>query len=114
MKGLFVAAITGVFTVVVAVSVVYGWGANAECWEANGSQHARASASSNGLRNGRLTVLARVDLNQDDDQARFGNEAISLSASATSDLGDPACASASVHGFDANNVPQNAQDQDNN
>ena len=106
MKGLFVAAIAGVFTLVVAVSVVYGWGVNAEWWEANGSLHARASASSDGLRNGKLTVSARVDLNQADDQARFANEAIALSVRAISDPGDPAFASASVHGFDANNAFQ--------
>ena len=98
----------------VAVSVVYGWGANANCWEANGSQHARASASSDGLRDGSLSVFARVDFNVDEDDADFANEAISLSASATSDPGDPAFASASVHGFDANNVFQAADASDNN
>ena len=110
MKGLFVAAITGVFTVVVAVSVVYGWGANANCWEANGSQHASASASSNGLHDGDLHVLARVDINQETDEADFANEAISISAYATSDPGDPAFASATVHGLDANNVPDGTHD----
>ena len=113
MKRLFVSAIAGVFTLVVAVSVVYGWGANANCWEANGSQHASASASSNGLHDGNLHVLARVDLNQDSNQARFGNEAIAISASATSDPGDPAFASATVNGLDANNVPQAAHVIDN-
>jgi hypothetical protein len=113
MKGLFVAAITGVFTVVVAVSVVYGWGANANCWEANGSQHASASANSNGLRDGKLKVLARVDFNQDDDESEFANEAISLSAYATSDPDDPALAQSDVHGFDANNAFQATSDSDN-
>ena len=113
MKGFFVLAIASVFTVVVAVSMVYGWGANADCWESGGSQHANAIAGSHGLHNGNLHVLARVDLDQNHDRARFANEAISISAYATSDPDDPAFATASVSGLDANNVPQAVHDQDN-
>ena len=50
--------------------------------------------------------LPRVDLNEDEERAGFGNEAIAVSAFATSDAGDPALAISSVHGLDANNVPQ--------
>ena len=90
--------------------MVYGWGANANCWDANGSQHASASASSNGLRDGKLTVFARVDFNVDEDEADFGNQNINISAYATSDPDDPTFATASVHGFDANNAFQAIDD----
>ena len=102
-------AIAGIFTLVI-VSVVYGWGANANCWDANGSQYASATAGCNG----KLRVHARVDLNQDDDQARFANEAIAISAYSASDPGDPALAQSDVHGFDANNAFQVANAFDNN
>ena len=55
MKRLFVAAIAGVFTVVVAVSVVYGYGASTSCWVSNGSQYASAMAGSYGLHDGSLS-----------------------------------------------------------
>lgn len=109
MKRLFVLTIAGIFTLVVAVSVVYGWGANADCWENNGSQY--AIAGSLGLHDGNLHVLARVDIMQDNEQANFGNQFVSISAHASGDLDDPAFASAAVNGLDANNVPQAANDQ---
>ncbi|MDE0299623.1 MAG: hypothetical protein OXN17_13405 [Candidatus Poribacteria bacterium] len=113
MKRLFVLTITGAFTVVVAVSVVYGWGANASCWESNGSQYASAMAGSYGLHNGRVHVLARVDTYEDTEGQAFLNNFVSLTAWASSDLDDPARASASVNGLDANNNFQQAQDWDN-
>ena len=113
MKGLFVAAIAGVFTLVVAVSVVYGYGASADCWESNGTQYAYAMAGSYGLHDGNLHVLARVDLYTDTKNKAFANQFIYITASASGDLDDPARASASVSGLDANNVPQVANDADN-
>ena len=107
MKGLFVAAIASVFTLVVAVSVVYGYGASTSCWESNGSQYASAMAGSYGLHDGSLSVLARVDTYQDDDQATFANEFISLTAWASSDAGDPFLAQSAVGGLDNNNEFQN-------
>ena len=111
MKRLFVAAIAGIFTLVVAVSVVYGWGANANCWESNGTQYANAIAGSLGLHDGALHVLARVDIMQNNGQANFANQFVSISAHASGDLDDPTRASAAVHGLDANNVPQAANDE---
>ena len=113
MKRLFVLAITGIFTVVVAVSVVYGWGATANCWESNGTQYANAMAGSHGLHDGNLHVLARVDLYSDSKSRAFANQFISITASASGDLDDPARASASVSGLDANNVPRAANAADN-
>ena len=111
MKGLFVAAIAGIFTLVVAVSVVYGYGASTSCWESNGTQYATSMAGSYGLHDGRVKVLARVDLYQDDEQANFGNEFISLTAWASGDAGDPFLAKSSVSGWDANNEFQDDQSQ---
>ena len=111
MKGFFVLAIASVFTVVVAVSIVYGWGATTSCWVNNGSQHANAMAGSHGLHDGSVSAFARVDIMQNRDDANFGNEFVSVSAHATGDDGDPFLAQSSVNGLDANNNPQNAQSQ---
>ena len=54
-----------------------------------------------------LSVLARVDTYQDDDQATFANEFISLTAWASSDAGDPFLAQSAVGGLDDNNEFQN-------
>ncbi|MDE0299624.1 MAG: hypothetical protein OXN17_13410 [Candidatus Poribacteria bacterium] len=106
MRGLFVVAIAGVFSAVVAVSIVYCWGANASCWEANGTQYANANAGSLGLHDGNLRVLAKVDLAQANEQANFMNQFVHISAHASGDIDDPALAKSAVNGLDANNVPQ--------
>lgn len=111
MKGFFVLAIAGIFTVVVAVSMVYGWGATTSCWVNNGSQYANAMAGSLGLHDGSVSAFARVDIMQNRDDADFANEFVSVSAHATGDDGDPFLAKADVEGLDANNVPRNQASQ---
>ena len=111
MKRLFVLAIAGVFTLVIAVSIVYGFAATTSCWVSNGTQYASAQAGSHGLHDGSLSVLARVDLYQDSDSATFANEFVSLTAFASGDAGDPFLAKSSVAGLDANNIPRSDADQ---
>lgn len=111
MKGFFVLAIAGIFTLIVTVSVVYGWGADADCWENNGCQYANAIAGSHGLHDGSVSAFARVDIMQNRDDADFANEFVSVSAHAYGDEGDPFLATADVEGLDANNIPRNDADR---
>lgn len=108
MKGLFVLAIASIFTVVVAVSVVYGWAATASCWESGQTRHANAMAGSHGLHNGRVEVCAIVGNDSSDDDEGFGNEFIYLTAHASGGLNDDGKAESSVHGLDEDDVPQAA------
>lgn len=113
MKGFFVLAIVGIFTLV-TVSVVYGWGATASCWKSGQTNHANAMAGSHGLHDGTVYASASVGGNGNDETIHFGNNFATATAHASGPFNDAGVAHSAVTGIDDDGEPQGANDRDEN
>ena len=116
MKRLFVLAIAGVFTLLVTVSVVYGFAATASCWKTgeaeNGTNHANAMAGSYGLHDGSAYASARVGDSGNAETISFGNNFVTATAHASGDYDEAGTAHAAVSGIDDDGNPRMANDRD--